>query len=119
MTKGIFTTADAIAALEHKTIKTLSSNRLPPVQVETLEPKKIINEIIPMNEWHFRSAADLNLSVLDDSADYQHREQLKKMTANRDKSNDAQRWSTTALEFTAQAEGQILLGISQVSHDCV
>jgi hypothetical protein len=60
-----------------------------------------MNEIIPMNEWHFRSAADLNLPILDDPADYQHRMQLKKMTANRDKTNDAQRWSTTALEFTA------------------
>jgi hypothetical protein len=100
MTKGVFM-ADAAAALEHEIVKTLGSYRLPSVQVETLELKSIMNEIIPMNEWHFRSAAELNLPILDDPADYQHRMQLRKMTATKDKSNDLQRWSTTALEFTA------------------
>jgi hypothetical protein len=60
-----------------------------------------MNEIIPINEWHFRSAADLNLPIRDDPADYQDRVQLRKMTAKRDKSNNVQIWSTTALEFTA------------------
>jgi hypothetical protein len=54
-----------------------------------------------MFQWHFRSAADLNLLILDDPAGYQHRMQLKKMTATRDKASNVQRWSTTALEFTA------------------
>jgi hypothetical protein len=48
--------ADAVAAFEHETVKTLGSTRLPSVQVETLKLKNIMNEIIPMNEWYFRSA---------------------------------------------------------------
>jgi hypothetical protein len=32
---------------------------------------------------------------------HQHHAQVKKMTANRDKFNNVQRWSKTALEFTA------------------
>jgi hypothetical protein len=35
MAKGIFM-ADAVAALEHKTVKTLGSTKLPIVQVETM-----------------------------------------------------------------------------------
>jgi hypothetical protein len=92
---------DTVVAFEHETVKTLDNTMLLMVQVETMKLKKIINEIIPLNEWYFRSAADLNLSILDDPAKYQHRVQLKKMTAKRDESNNAQRWSTTALEFTA------------------
>jgi hypothetical protein len=60
-----------------------------------------MNEIIPMFQWHFRSAADLNLPILNDPADYQHQMQFKKMTATRDKANNVQRWPTTALKFTA------------------
>jgi hypothetical protein len=63
MDKGIFM-ADTVAAFELETVKTLRSTRLPTVQVETLELKNIMNEIIPMNEWHFRSAADLKLLIL-------------------------------------------------------
>jgi hypothetical protein len=50
-----------------------------------------------MFQWHFRSAADLNLPILNDPADYQHQMQFKKMTATRDKANNVQRWPTTAL----------------------
>jgi hypothetical protein len=88
-------------AYSWQNVKTLGSTRLPTVQVETLELKNIMNEIIPMLQWHFCSAADLNLPIVDNPADYQHRIQLRKMTATRDKSNGVQRWSTTALEFTA------------------
>jgi hypothetical protein len=49
LVKGIFM-ADAVAALEYETVKTLVSTRLHTVQVETLELKNIMNEIIPMNE---------------------------------------------------------------------
>jgi hypothetical protein len=87
MAKGIFT-ADAVAALEHETIKTLGSTRLPAVQVETLDFKNIMNEIIPMFQWNFRSAADLYLIILHDPADYQHQMRLKKMTVTRDKANN-------------------------------
>ena len=93
--------ADAVAALEHKTKRKLGDTRLPEVEVETLEFKNILNEIIPMFEWHFRLANDHNSPVFDDPIDHQHRAQLKKMTTNRDKANNVQRWSTTALEFTA------------------
>jgi hypothetical protein len=92
--------ADVVVALEHETIKTLGSIRLPMVQVETLDFKNITNEIILMFQWHFRSAADLSLHIFDDPVDYQLRMQLRKMTATRDKSNDLQIWSTTVLEFT-------------------
>jgi hypothetical protein len=47
MAKGIFI-ADTVAALEHKTVKILGSTRLPTVQVEILELKNIMNDIIPM-----------------------------------------------------------------------
>jgi hypothetical protein len=48
------------------------SSRLLTVQVETLELKNMINEIMPMNEWHFCSAAGLNLPIPDNPADVQH-----------------------------------------------
>jgi hypothetical protein len=60
-----------------------------------------MNEIIPIFQWHFRSAADLNMPILHGPADYQYRVQLKKMTANRDKSNNVQQWSTMAVGLTA------------------
>jgi hypothetical protein len=100
MVKDIYM-ADMVAALEHKNIKTIGNTRLPAVQVETLELKNIMNEIISMIPWHFRSAPDLNLPILNKSADYQHRMQLKNMTATRYKANNVQRWPTTALEFNA------------------
>jgi hypothetical protein len=56
--------ADVVAALKHETVKTLGSARLLTVQVEALKLKKIMN---------FCSAADLNLPVLDNPADYRHR----------------------------------------------
>jgi hypothetical protein len=102
MAKGIFM-ADTVATLENETVKTLGSTKLPTVQVETLKLKNIMNETIPMFQWNFRSAADLKLPILNDSADYQHRMQLRKMTATRDKSNDVQRCSTTALVLKSDA----------------
>jgi hypothetical protein len=47
MAKGIFM-ADAVVTFEHETVMTLGSARIPTVQVETLELKNIMNEIIPM-----------------------------------------------------------------------
>jgi hypothetical protein len=47
LAKSIFI-VDTVAAPEHETSKTLGSTRLPTVQVETLEIKNIMNEIIPM-----------------------------------------------------------------------
>jgi hypothetical protein len=90
MAKGIFI-ADVVTTFKHKTVKTLGSTRLTTVQVETLELKNIMNEIIPMNERHFRIAADLNLPNLDDPAAYQHRMQFKNMTDTRDEANTMQR----------------------------
>jgi hypothetical protein len=100
MAKGIFM-GDAVAALENETVKTLGSIRLPTVQVETLELKNIMNEIIPMFKRHIRSAADLKLPIFNDPADYQHQMLFKTITATRDKANNVQRWSTMALEFIA------------------
>jgi hypothetical protein len=42
--------ADALAVLEHATIKTLGSIRLPTVKIETMELKKITNEIVSMGQ---------------------------------------------------------------------
>ena len=98
--KGIFM-ADVLASSATNVIKSLGSTRLPLVQVETLELSNIMNEIVRMFQWHFRSATDLNLPILDDPAEYQHSAQLLKMTTRRDKANNDQRWSSTALEFTA------------------
>jgi hypothetical protein len=67
MAKGIFM-ADAVAAVEHETVKTLGSNKLPTVQVKTFELKNIMNKIIPIFQWHFCSAADLNVPILKDPA---------------------------------------------------
>jgi hypothetical protein len=50
-----------------------------------------MNEIIPMFPLHFCSAADLNLPILDNPADYQYQKQLKKITVTREKANDVQR----------------------------
>jgi hypothetical protein len=109
MDKGIFM-ADAVVTLKHETVKTLGSTRIFMVQVETLKLKKIRNEIIPMNVWHFRSEASLNLPILDDPADYQHRIQKCEQMI----------FHGTGLHcLGAQAEGKILLGSGQTSPDCV
>jgi hypothetical protein len=52
MAKGIFM-ADAVAFIEHETVNTLGNTRILTVQVETLELKNIMNEIMPMFQWHF------------------------------------------------------------------
>jgi hypothetical protein len=57
MANGIFM-AGTVTALNHETIKTLSSTRISMIQVGTFELKNIMNEIIPMNEWHFCSAGE-------------------------------------------------------------
>jgi hypothetical protein len=49
MGKSIFM-ADAVAALKHEAMNTLSSTRLPTLQVEALELKNIMNQIIQINE---------------------------------------------------------------------
>jgi hypothetical protein len=98
--KGIFM-ADILADSANAPIKSLGSTRLPAVITETLSLTHIMDEIIPMYEWHLRSANDHNLPVLDDPMAYQHRAQLRQMTAKRDEANSTNRWSSTALAFTA------------------
>jgi hypothetical protein len=94
--KAIFM-ADAVAGNSPKTLGSLHL----PVQQEDLDLRNILNEIIPMFKWHFRSAADPNAIIWDDPEMHQHHAQLKKMTASRDRFNNVQRWTKTALEFTA------------------
>jgi hypothetical protein len=57
--------------------------------------------MIPLHQWHFRTADEHVTPVLNDLIDYQHRACLAAMTANRDQWNDVQRWTTTALSFAS------------------
>jgi hypothetical protein len=98
--KGIFM-ADILADSANAPIKSLGNTRLPPVLAETLSLTNIMDEIIPLHEWHFRAADNHNLPILDDPIAYQQRAQLHHMTTTRDNNNNEHRWSSTALAFTA------------------
>jgi hypothetical protein len=54
--------ADKVAEGPRASNKTLGKTKLPTMHVDTLELKNIMNEIVPMYKWHFRSAHDLNLA---------------------------------------------------------
>jgi hypothetical protein len=100
---GIFL-ADLIAAnaKEHETVKSLGNTRLPPMEVETMVLHNIMNEIIPMYQWHLRSAVDTSIPILDDPLEHQHSVQLAAMTKLRDTENEVERWTTTSLAFAAK-----------------
>ena len=72
-----------------------------PIVMHSLKLENIMNEIIPLHHWHFRTANEHVTPVLNDLIDYQHRACLAAMTANRDQWNDVQRWTTTALSFAS------------------
>jgi hypothetical protein len=78
--KAIFM-GDAVAGNSPKTLGSLHL----PVQQEDLDLRNILNEIIPMFKWHFRSAADPNAIIWDYPEMHQHHAQLTKMTASRDR----------------------------------
>jgi hypothetical protein len=59
--------------------------------MHSLKLENIMNEIIPLHHWHFRTANEHVTPVLNDLIDYQHRACLAAMTANRDQWNDVQR----------------------------
>jgi hypothetical protein len=59
--------------------------------LHSLKLEDIMNEIIPLHQWHFRTAGDENkTSVLNDLRDYQDRACLKAMTATKDTNNTEQ-----------------------------
>jgi hypothetical protein len=64
--------------------------------MHSLKLDNIMNEIIPLHQWHFSTADEHITPVLNDLLDYQRRACLAAMTANRD-----QRWTTTALSFAS------------------
>ena len=72
-----------------------------PVEVHDLVLEDIMNEIIPLRQWHFRIDDEHQVPVLNDIIDYQHRVLLKNMTTSRDRYNDEGRWTSTALSFAS------------------
>jgi hypothetical protein len=88
--------ADAAAG---NTFKRLGRRELPMFRHE-LKLENIMNEIIPMNRWHFRGADTHHTPILNDIIDHQHQAKLDEMLKTRDNANGEQRWSSTAIHFT-------------------
>ena len=60
-----------------------------------------MNEIIPVNQWHFRIKDAHSTPVLNDLMLHQHRATLLKVVTKRDQHNGEQRWASTALSFAS------------------
>jgi len=87
--------ADAAAG---NTYKRLGGRELPMIRHE-LKLDNILNELIPLNRWHFRSANTHHTPILNDIIDHQHQILLDNMLRKRDGNNEEQRWTSTAIEF--------------------
>jgi hypothetical protein len=70
--------------------------------LHSLKLENVMNEIIPLHQWHFRTADENKTPVLNDLRDYQDRASLKAMTETRDTNNNEQRWTSTALSFASK-----------------
>jgi hypothetical protein len=68
----------------------------------TLKLNDLLHEIIPVGQWHLRTAGTMAFSVMGDILPYQHRAQRKLMTEKRDKHHDHDYWSSTSLAFAHQ-----------------
>jgi hypothetical protein len=107
--KAIFR-ADAVAGYLLAQDGPLSNNILPaklgqhelPTVLHSLKLENIMNEIIPLDQWHFRTADEHMTPILNDLIDYQHRASLATMTDTRDQRNEEQRWTSTALSFASK-----------------
>ena len=64
-----------------------------------LKLENILNELVPLNRWHFRLLDRDQTPVLDDLITHQHRAQLTKMLTNRDQYNTENKWTSTAIPF--------------------
>jgi len=92
--KAIFM-ADALAG---NTFKKLGGKVMPMTR-HHLKLEHLLNEIIPLRQWHFRTATLHATPVLNNIIEYQHQAQLDLMMATRDRSNDEDRWASTSLAF--------------------
>jgi hypothetical protein len=70
--------------------------------LHSLKLENVMNEIIPLHQWHFLTDDENKTPVLNDLRDYQDRASLKTMTETRDTNNTEQRWSSTALSFASK-----------------
>jgi hypothetical protein len=70
--------------------------------VHVLKLQNILNEIIPLNHWHLRTADLHKTPVLNDIIDYQHRAAQVAWARKRDIRNEEQRWESTALSFASK-----------------
>ena len=92
---GIFM-ADTVA--EHDT-RGLRARGLPD-HIITLNFRHVLNEIIPVGQWHVRSCTPEVIPVLDDLLPHQHRVALREYLAQRDKRHSSDYWTTTSLALT-------------------
>ena len=92
--KAIFM-ADAIAGQSKQRLGKINL----PTTNHSLELNNVMNEIIPLRHWHFRTADEHQTPVLDDLIAHQHAILLHNMTTSRDQSNDEEYWTSTALSF--------------------
>ena len=96
--KAIFM-ADAVASGEYN--PKLGPLHLP-MEPHTLVLEHILEELLPVNHWHFRTLDEECIPILNDIVDFQHHAQLRRMTTQRDCSNDENRWTSTALAFASK-----------------
>jgi len=100
---GIFM-ADAVAVGDHRSLRA----RHLAEEWTTLNFENILNEIIPINQWHARTTKGTKGPILDDLLRHQHDAQLKTYLLERDNnraansSRSANHWSATSLAFTAK-----------------
>ena len=90
--------ADAMAG---RTKAALGAFNMPMLRYE-LKLENLFNEIIPIGQWHIRTADVQNFPVMGDLLPYQHRVQLANMTAKRDKHHNHDYWSTTSFSFASK-----------------
>ena len=91
---GIFM-ADRVADGDMKTLHEKGLHSI----CHTLNFENVLNEIIPPNQWHFRTLDSRKLPILDDLIHHQHRAQMHAYQLKRDKGNPSGYWSSTNLEF--------------------
>jgi hypothetical protein len=90
--------ADAVAG---RTKSALNGKQYP-MHRYTLKLNDLFHEIIPVGQWHLRTAGAMAFPVMGDILPFQHRAQRKLMTEKRDKHHDHDYWSSTSLAFAHQ-----------------
>lgn len=89
--------ADAIAGQSSQRLGRIDLPTVP----HSLVLENIMDEIVPLRQWHFRTANLHQTPVLSDILGHQHSTMLTNMTTYRDSWNDEHRWSSTALSFAS------------------